>query len=103
MKWEVTALDPGRGFEIADRGPMAVNLLTRHSLTPDGDRTDVRIDGSFNGAAVALMAGKLKDTATVALKESPRKLAGLVEQPWTVRDDPGAGGRGWRDPRGARR
>lgn len=75
MKWEVTALDPGRGFEIADKGPMAVNLPTRHSLTPDGDRTDVRIDGSFNGAAVALLAGKLKDTATVALNESPRKLA----------------------------
>lgn len=78
VNWEVTSVDPGRGFEIAGKGPMAVDLLTRHSLTPDGDRTDVRIEGSFNGAAVALMAGKLKDTATAALNGSLRKLAGLV-------------------------
>ncbi|MEU1622185.1 SRPBCC family protein [Streptomyces sp. NPDC005722] len=79
VNWEVTSVDPGRGFAIAGKGPMAVDLLTRYSLTPDGEQTDVRIDGSFNGAAVALMAGKLKDTATAALHESLRKLAGLVE------------------------
>ncbi|MFE0633375.1 SRPBCC family protein [Streptomyces sp. NPDC058864] len=79
VNWEVTAVDPGRGFEIAGKGPMAVDLLTRYSLTPAGEQTDLRIDGSFNGAAVALMAGKLKDTATAALNESLRKLAGLVE------------------------
>ncbi|MFF7678769.1 SRPBCC family protein [Actinacidiphila glaucinigra] len=79
VNWGVTSVDPGRGFEIAGKGPMAVDLLTRHSLTPDGDRTDVRIEGSSNGAAVALMAGKPKDTATAALNESLRKLAGLVE------------------------
>ncbi|MFJ9916715.1 SRPBCC family protein [Actinacidiphila glaucinigra] len=42
VNWVVTSVDPGRGFEIAEQGPMAVDLLTRHSLTPDGDRTDVR-------------------------------------------------------------
>ncbi|MFE7426942.1 SRPBCC family protein, partial [Streptomyces sp. NPDC057545] len=32
----------------------------------------------FTGAAVSLMAGKLKDSATAALVESLRKLDGLV-------------------------
>jgi hypothetical protein len=58
---------------------MGVDLLTRYTLTPDGDATEVRIDGSFTGAAVSLMAGKLKDSATAALNESLRKLAGLLE------------------------
>jgi hypothetical protein len=46
---------------------------------PNGDATQLRIDGSFNGAAVALMAGKLRDSATAALEESLRKFARLVE------------------------
>ena len=57
---------------------MSVNVSTRYTLTPDGDATSVRIDGEFTGAAVSLMAGKLKDSATAALDESLRKLAGLV-------------------------
>jgi hypothetical protein len=57
---------------------MAVTVATRYTLTPDGDATSVRIDGEFTGAAVSLMAGKLKDSATAALSESLRKLAGLV-------------------------
>ena len=42
------------------------------------DATKVRIDGEFTGAAVTLMAGRLKDSGTAALNESLRKLAGLV-------------------------
>jgi hypothetical protein len=60
---------------------MAVTVATRYTLTPEGDgagATAVRIDGEFTGAAVSLMAGKLKDSATAALNESLRKLAGLV-------------------------
>lgn len=65
-------------FATKGKGPMAVSLVNRYTLVPDGDATTVRIDSEFTGAAVSLMAGKLKDSATAALNESLRKLAGLV-------------------------
>lgn len=57
---------------------MAVDLATRYTLTPDGEATQVRIDGEFTGAAVALMAGRLRESATAAFQESLRKLGGLL-------------------------
>ncbi|OQD54130.1 polyketide cyclase [Streptomyces phaeoluteigriseus] len=78
VEWTVEELEPARVLAIRGRGPMAVTLLTRYTLTPDGDATGVRIDGEFTGAAVSLMAGRLKDSATAALDESLRKLAGLT-------------------------
>ncbi|MFF7277473.1 SRPBCC family protein [Streptomyces griseorubiginosus] len=79
VEWTVDQVEPARLFAIRGKGPMAVSVATRYTLTPDGDATDVRIDGEFTGAAVSLMAGKLKDSGTAALNESLRKLAGLVE------------------------
>lgn len=79
VTWTVEALEAERVLGIAGKGPMGVNLSMRYTLTPDGDATELRIDSSFAGAAVAMMAGKLKDSATAALNESLRKLAGLVE------------------------
>ncbi|MFE7777003.1 SRPBCC family protein [Streptomyces sp. NPDC057445] len=76
--WTVDELEPGRVLAIKGKGPMGVNVGTRYALSPDGDGTTVRIDGEFTGAAVSLMAGKLKDSATAALNESLRKLGGLV-------------------------
>ncbi|MFE0602655.1 SRPBCC family protein [Streptomyces sp. NPDC058892] len=76
--WTVSELEYQRLFAITGKGPMGVAVLTRYTLTPDGGATTVRIDGEFTGAAVSLMAGKLKDSATAALNESLRKLAGLV-------------------------
>ncbi|MFJ3635304.1 SRPBCC family protein [Streptomyces sp. NPDC090112] len=76
--WTVSELEDERRFAITGKGPMGVAVLTRYTLTPDGGATTVRIDGEFTGAAVSLMAGKLKDSATAALNESLRKLAGLV-------------------------
>ncbi|MFF0426645.1 SRPBCC family protein [Streptomyces sp. NPDC004520] len=76
--WTVEELESERAFAIRGKGPMGVVVGTRYSLTADGDATTVRIDGEFTGAAVSLMAGKLKDSATAALTESLRKLAGLV-------------------------
>ncbi|WP_329388121.1 SRPBCC family protein [Streptomyces sp. NBC_01351] len=76
--WTVSELEDERVFAITGKGPMGVAVLTRYTLTPDGGATTVRIDGEFTGAAVSLMAGKLKDSATAALTESLRKLAGLV-------------------------
>ncbi|WP_030200041.1 SRPBCC family protein [Streptomyces sp. NRRL S-87] len=77
--WTVEALEAERVLAIRGKGPMGVVVGTRYTLAPDGpDATTVRIDGEFTGAAVALMAGKLKDSATAALNESLRKLADLV-------------------------
>ncbi|GAQ58311.1 type II toxin-antitoxin system Rv0910 family toxin [Streptomyces acidiscabies] len=79
VEWTIGELTPARTFTITGKGPMAVALLTRYTLTPDGpSATTVRIDGEFTGAAVSLMAGKLKDSATAALNESLRKLSTLV-------------------------
>ncbi|WP_062646511.1 type II toxin-antitoxin system Rv0910 family toxin [Streptomyces maremycinicus] len=78
VEWTVTELEPARVLEIRGKGPMAVSVATRYTLTPEGDATTVRIDGEFTGAAVSLMAGRLKDSGTAALAESLRKLAGLV-------------------------
>ncbi|MEU6507409.1 MULTISPECIES: SRPBCC family protein [unclassified Streptomyces] len=78
VEWTIEELEPARVFAIRGKGPMAVSVATRYTLTPEGEVTAVRIDGEFTGAAVSLMAGKLKDSATAALNESLRKLAGLV-------------------------
>ena len=78
VNWTVEELHPARTLAIRGKGPMAVDLATRYTLTPDGEATKVRIDGEFTGAAVALMAGKLRDSATAAFQESLRKLGGLV-------------------------
>ncbi|MFF5146493.1 SRPBCC family protein [Streptomyces sp. NPDC013157] len=78
VEWTIEELEPARVLAIRGKGPMAVTVATRYTLTPDGDTTAVRIDGEFTGAAVSLMAGKLKDSATAALNESLRKLGGLV-------------------------
>ncbi|MGP3954081.1 type II toxin-antitoxin system Rv0910 family toxin [Streptomyces sp. 7N604] len=78
VNWTVEACEPARLLHIRGTGPMAVSVGTRYTLTPDGEGTQVRIDGEFTGAAVTLMAGKLRDSATAALNESLRKLSGLV-------------------------
>ncbi|NUL06284.1 SRPBCC family protein [Streptomyces lunaelactis] len=78
VAWTVEEFEAGRVLGIRGKGPMGVNVGNRYTLTPDGDGTKLRIDGEFTGAAVSLMAGKLKDSATAALNESLRKLGGLV-------------------------
>ncbi|MFF0228164.1 SRPBCC family protein [Streptomyces sp. NPDC004629] len=78
VEWTIEELEPARVLAIRGNGPMAVTVATRYTLTPEGEATTVRIDGEFTGAAVSLMAGKLKDSATAALNESLRKLDGLV-------------------------
>ncbi|MFF7070108.1 type II toxin-antitoxin system Rv0910 family toxin [Streptomyces pseudovenezuelae] len=78
VEWTIDQVEPARLFAIRGKGPMAVSVATRYTLAPDGDATTVRIDGEFTGAAVSLMAGKLKDSGTAALNESLRKLAALV-------------------------
>ncbi|CAL9633187.1 SRPBCC family protein [Streptomyces sp. enrichment culture] len=75
----IEELEPARVFAVRSKGPMAVTVATRYTLTPeDGDATRVRIDGEFTGAAVSLMAAGLKDSATAAPTESLRRLGDLV-------------------------
>ncbi|MEU9091647.1 SRPBCC family protein [Streptomyces sp. NPDC087901] len=78
VTWTVSELESGRLLTTTGKGPMGVNLKMSYVLTPDGEATTIRIDGEFTGAAVSLMAGKLKDSATAALIESLRKLDGLI-------------------------
>ncbi|MFJ6729487.1 SRPBCC family protein [Streptomyces sp. NPDC091281] len=78
VEWTVEELEPARVLAIRGQGPMAVTVATRYTLTPDGDATGLRIDGEFTGAAVSLMAGRLKDSATAALHESLRRLETLT-------------------------
>ncbi|WP_419993148.1 SRPBCC family protein [Streptomyces boninensis] len=76
--WTVEELAEGSTIALAGKGPMGVKMTTRYTVTPDGDASTVRIDGSFSGGAVAMMAGKLKESGNAALKESLEKLNGLV-------------------------
>ncbi|NBM16436.1 SRPBCC family protein [Streptomyces sp. GC420] len=78
VRWAVEELEPGQVFAVRGKGPMGVTVANRYTLTPEGAATRVRIDGEFTGAAVSLMAGKLKDSATAALDESLRRLGALV-------------------------
>ncbi|MFD3651501.1 SRPBCC family protein [Streptomyces cyaneofuscatus] len=80
VMWTVDGLEDGRLLTTRGKGPMGVTLAMRYTLAPaqDGGSTTVRIEGEFTGAAVSLMGGKLKDSATAALQESLRKLDGLV-------------------------
>ncbi|MEV0600634.1 SRPBCC family protein [Streptomyces sp. NPDC050315] len=78
VTWTVRAAEPVRLLDLRGKGPMGVTLGMRYSLVPESEATTVRIDGSFTGAAVSLMAGKLRDSATSALEESLGKLARLV-------------------------
>ena len=78
VEWTIEELEPARGLAIRGKGPMAVTVATRYTLTPDGDATSVRIDGEFTGAAVAESLSLPAISETAALNESLRKLAGLV-------------------------
>ncbi|MCX5383696.1 SRPBCC family protein [Streptomyces sp. NBC_00083] len=77
VAWTVDEFEAGRVFGVRGKGPMGVSVFNRYTVVPDGGASTVRIDGEFTGAAVSLMAGKLKDSATAALNESLRKLGGL--------------------------
>lgn len=78
VTWTVEEYEPGRVLATRGKGPMGVTLGMRYALTPDGAATMVRVDGDFTGAAVSLMAGRLKDSATAALDDSLRRPAALV-------------------------
>ncbi|GLF95740.1 type II toxin-antitoxin system Rv0910 family toxin [Streptomyces yaizuensis] len=77
VTWQVDEFETGRLLGVHGEGPMGVRLGSRYLLTPDGEATLVRIEGEFTGAAVSLMAGRIRESATEALQESLRRLAEL--------------------------
>ncbi|WJV50161.1 type II toxin-antitoxin system Rv0910 family toxin [Streptomyces flavofungini] len=78
VAWTIVEVETARVFAIKGKGPMGVDVSTRYTLEADGGATTIRANGEFSGAAVSLMAGKLKDSATAAMNESLRKLGALV-------------------------
>ncbi|QMU76430.1 SRPBCC family protein [Streptacidiphilus sp. PB12-B1b] len=78
VSWTVAALEPGRELALAGKGPMGIALGQRYLLEPEGEGTRVTVQSTFTGAAVNLMAARIKDATTVALDDSLRRLSALV-------------------------
>ncbi|MFF3765175.1 SRPBCC family protein [Streptomyces sp. NPDC001922] len=81
VTWTVAACEAPRLLHTTGKGPMGVDLAMRYLLAPDGTGTRMRIEGTFSGAAVSLMAGRLRESATAALTESLRRLGALATSP----------------------
>lgn len=76
--WTVTEVEPGRSYALQGKGQMGISLSQRYVLTDEGEGTLVTVQSEFKGAAVNMMAARVKDATTTALTESLRKLAALV-------------------------
>ena len=76
--WTVTEVEPGRSWRLEGKGPMGITLRQHYALADDGEGTLVTVESEFKGAAVNMMAARVKDATTTALTESLRKLAALV-------------------------
>ncbi|MFC1407707.1 SRPBCC family protein [Streptacidiphilus sp. N1-12] len=76
--WTVTELEPGRSWKLSGKGPMGITLMQHYILAEDGGGTLVTVESEFKGAAVNMMAARVKDATTTALNESLRKLTALV-------------------------
>ncbi len=76
--WTVTEVEPGRAWKLAGKGPMGITLTQHYLLAEDGEGTLVTVESEFKGAAVNMMAARVKDATTTALNESLRKLTALV-------------------------
>jgi carbon monoxide dehydrogenase subunit G len=76
--WTVTEVEAGRSYRLQGKGPMGVSLGQRYVLADEGEATLVTVENEFKGAAVNMMAARVKEATTTALTESLRKLAALV-------------------------
>ncbi|MEY9963914.1 carbon monoxide dehydrogenase subunit G [Streptacidiphilus sp. MAP12-16] len=76
--WTVTEVEPGRSWRLEGKGPMGIALRQHYALADEGEGTLVTVESEFKGAAVNMMAARVKDATTTALTESLRKLAALV-------------------------
>ncbi|MEZ0068664.1 carbon monoxide dehydrogenase subunit G [Streptacidiphilus sp. MAP12-20] len=78
ISWTVTEVEAAKSLAMDGKGPMGITLHQHYSLAADGEGTGVTVDSEFKGAAVNMMAARIKDATTKALNESLEKLAGLV-------------------------
>ncbi|MEZ0089848.1 SRPBCC family protein [Streptacidiphilus sp. EB129] len=76
--WKVTEVDPAHSWALEGKGPMGITLRQHYILTADGEGTLVTVESEFKGAAVNMLASRVKEATTTALNESLRKLAALV-------------------------
>lgn len=76
--WTVTEVEPGRSWKLNGKGPMGITLMQHYILAEDGGSTTVTVESEFKGAAVNMMAARVKDATTTALNESLRKLTALL-------------------------
>ncbi len=76
--WTVTELEQGRSWKLAGKGPMGIELHQHYRLEPAGESTSLTVASEFKGAAVSVMAARIKDATTLALTDSLQRLAVLV-------------------------
>jgi hypothetical protein len=78
VNWTVTELEAGRSYRLKGKGPMGISVSNSYVLTDESDGTLVTVEYEFKGAAVNVMAARIKEATATALDESLRKLAALV-------------------------
>jgi hypothetical protein len=76
--WTVTEVEPARSWRLEGKGPMGITLRQHYLLAAEGDGTLVTVESEFKGAAVTMLAARVKEATTTALNESLRRLAVLV-------------------------
>jgi hypothetical protein len=76
--WTVSAVEDERVLELRGKAPMNVSTRLRYHLAAAPEGTKVTIENEFAGAAVALMAGRVKKGAAAEMRTSLDRLAGLV-------------------------
>lgn len=78
VSWTVSEVAAASTLAMDGKGPMGITLRQQYTLTPDGDGTKITVDSEFKGAAVNMLAARVKEATTKALEESLGKLSGLV-------------------------
>ncbi|WP_037570784.1 type II toxin-antitoxin system Rv0910 family toxin [Phaeacidiphilus oryzae] len=79
VSWTVKENQPGSSLLLAGKGPMGVSLTQHYRFAAEDGGTRVTVDSEFKGAAVNMMAARIKEATGKALEESLGKLAKLVE------------------------
>lgn len=78
VSWTVTGVEPARDWALEGKAPMGITLRQHYILAAEGEGTRVTVESEFKGAAVNIMAARIKDATTIALNDSLQKLSALV-------------------------
>src|ERR1700720_2507994 len=60
VNWTVTELEAGRSYRLKGKGPMGISVTHGYVLTDGSDGTLVTVEYEFKGAAVNVMAARIK-------------------------------------------